>query len=151
MDLSIHTSNTLLLGLYAKDGRCVILGSIRHEDGELEESVFDGDDTQPWRILSETLTEAKLLKCRNLIVFTNHREIADTFTLPIAIPQDDGQTEKVWMLGEKGQRGYYAHIPCGGNQYAWRIIRSIFAQYDNFKFVYAEKLQKAEERWKETI
>ena len=149
MDLSIHTPNTLLIGLYTKDGRSGLLGSLRLQDGELEEGIFDAAGTDPWRILAETLAEAKLLRCRNLIVFTNHREIADTYTVPIAIPQDDGKTEKVWMLGEGKGKGYYAHIPSGGNAYAWGIIRTIFAQYDNFKFVYAERLQKAEERWRQ--
>lgn len=149
MDLSIHTPNTLLIGLYTKNSRCVILGSLRHEDGELEEGIFDAAGTDHWRILAETLAEAKLLKCRNLIVFANDKTMVDIFTPPIAIPQDDGKTEKVWMLGEGKGKGYYAYIPCGGNVYAWRIIHTIFAQYNNFKFVYAEKLQKAEERWRQ--
>ena len=75
--------------------------------------------------------------------------MADIYTVPITIPQDDGKTERVWMLGEGKGNGYYAHIPAGGNAYAWSIIRTIYAGYSNFRVVYAEKLQKAEARWQQ--
>lgn len=147
--MDLNTPNTLLIGLYTKDGRSVLLGSLRHSDGELEEEVFDIAGADHWELLAKALNEGRLLRCENLIVFTNDKAMADIFTPPIAIPQDDGKTEKIWMLGEGKGKGYYAHIPSGGNACTWSIIRSIFSQYDNFRFVYAERLKKAEGKWQQ--
>jgi hypothetical protein len=151
IDITTATPATLLLGLYHRDGRSALMGSLRHTDGELEEGVFAkvhaGD---PYQLLADSLDEAALLKVSNLIVFTNVREMAELYTLPITIPQD-GPPEKVFVLSDKvpGKTGYYAAIPTGGNPHQWRILRTIFAGYENFRFVYAEILKKAEELWKQ--
>jgi len=150
-DITTTTPATLLLGLYHRDGRSALMGSLRHTDGELEEGVFAKVHTgDPYQLLADTLDEARLLKVSNLIVFTNHREIVNLYTLPIAIPQD-GPPEKVFVLSDKtpGKNGYYAQIPTGGNPHQWRILRLIFADYNNFRFVYADVLKKAEELWKQ--
>lgn len=146
MTLTIHTPNTLLLGVYTRSGLSVALGNLRCADGEMLEAIDDADPN-PWALLDRALTEAKTMQPDNLIVFSNDSDLIAFGTPPLQIPQTDGVTEKMFFV-QKGERGHYEHIPSGGDPHQWSIARLICA-YRCWHFQHTDKLPKAEERWQQ--
>lgn len=146
MTLTIHTPNTLLLGIYSRDGLSVCLGNLRCVDDEMLE-VCDDADADVWALLARVLTEARTMQPTNLIVFSNDQDLIAFGAPPLRVPQTDGKTEKMFFV-QKGAPGHYEQIPCGGDPQQWAIARLI-CTYRRWHFQRTDKLPKAEERWRQ--
>jgi hypothetical protein len=130
--IDITEPNTLNVGLYAGQDGCGLVATLRKESGVVELLAVAGGDG--WALLAQAL-EVLHGTGKQVVIFTNHAEIADALQHPSRPPAPDKWVEiKGW-----GKVGY------GGNVHHWACLRML-TQYGSAWKVFsvpANKLKRA--------
>ena len=79
----IDTPDTAILGCYqAEPGQlCAIVGSIRHDDGELTTEAL-GIVGSPWAALAEALATIRYVGTANVLIATNSQDLMGALVKP---------------------------------------------------------------------
>lgn len=142
MQLSPNEPDTLLLGLYATDGRATLLASLRTQHDQLVSDVGEYHGKVGIRLLADALTELRCLRAKHCFIFTNDDEVVGFLTPPIFM-QPTSRPVQVTRPGDRKP----SYIPLGVDENHRRILMGL-ASHQKWKVMKTEKLGEVIERWK---
>lgn len=116
----LQMTSTLYLGCYGDNSSIAVVGSLRRNDGTLEDDVLSmaGD---LWPTMAEALCQAEVIAARNIVILTNSPALLKWYVAP-----EPESTEEVWEQKGKGRgNGKYEAYPVGGNASYWAVMRTL--------------------------